>query len=94
MGIELMRARILTGCGIKKYVGCGIKKYAGRGIEKLTEKEKELGEGLLQSFQEDKSADSANVYNEKQLNATMRKVIRNVKKMSLKPIDTRVLLKS
>lgn len=81
-----MRARIL--------IGCGIKKYAGRGIEKLTEKEKELGEGLLQSFREDKSVDSANVYNEKQLNATMRKVIRNVKKMSLKPIDTRVLLKS
>ena len=56
-------------------------------------KKKKMINKLIDDFQEDNVADSNNITNEKQLNKTIKKVIAHNKKMTLKPIDTRRLLK-
>jgi hypothetical protein len=56
-------------------------------------KKKKTINKLIDNFEEDNVADSNNITNEKQLNKTIKKVIAHNKKMTLKPIDTRRLLK-
>jgi hypothetical protein len=56
-------------------------------------KKKKTINKLIDNFEEDNMADSNNITNEKQLNKTIKKVIAHNKKMTLKPIDTRRLLK-
>jgi hypothetical protein len=56
-------------------------------------KKKKTINKLIDNFEEDNVADSNNIKNEKQLNKTIKKVIAHNKKMTLKPIDTRRLLK-
>ncbi|HRF70073.1 MAG TPA: hypothetical protein PKV66_01440 [Candidatus Pelethenecus sp.] len=56
-------------------------------------KKKKMINKLIDNFEEDNVADSNNITNEKQLNKTIKRVIAHNKKMTLKPIDTRKLLK-
>lgn len=56
-------------------------------------KKKKTINKLIDNFEEDNVADSNNITNEKQLNKTIKRVIAHNKKMTLKPIDTRKLLK-
>jgi hypothetical protein len=56
-------------------------------------KRKKTIDKLIESFEEDSIASSSNISNEKQLNKTIKKVIAHNKKITLKPIDTRKLLK-
>lgn len=62
------------------------KKLKGKGINK------QIASDLIDKFEEDSVADSNNITNEKQLNATIKKVIARNKKMSLKPINTHQLI--
>jgi hypothetical protein len=55
-------------------------------------KRKKLEKELINNFIEDKQADTANSYNEKQLDKTIKKVIAINKKKLLKPINTHLLL--
>lgn len=56
-------------------------------------KKKKTINKLIDNFEEDNVANSNNITNEKQLNKTIKRVIAHNKKMTLKPIDTRRLLK-
>lgn len=56
-------------------------------------KKKKTINKLIDNFEEDNMANSNNITNEKQLNKTIKRVIAHNKKMTLKPIDTRRLLK-
>jgi len=56
-------------------------------------KKKKTINKLIDNFEEDSIADSNNITNEKQLSKTIKRVIAHNKKMTLKPIDTRRLLK-
>ena len=56
-------------------------------------KKKKTINKLIDNFVEDNVADSNNITNEKQLNKTIKRVIAHNKKMTLKPIDTRRLIK-
>lgn len=56
-------------------------------------KKKKTINKLIDNFEEDNVADSNNITNEKQLNKTIKRVIAHNKKMTLKPIDTRRLIK-
>jgi hypothetical protein len=62
--------------------------YTGRGIKK-----KNVAiTNLLDDFEEDSQANKKNKTNELVLTKTIKKVIAHNKKMSLKPINTHVLI--
>lgn len=62
--------------------------YTGRGIKK----KKIIITNLLDDFEEDNEANKKNKSNELVLTKTIKKVIAHNKKMSLKPINTHVLI--
>jgi hypothetical protein len=64
---------------MRNYKGCGIKKN-------------KVITNLLDNFEEDVQANKKNKNNELVLTKTIKKVIAHNKKMSLKPINTHVLI--
>jgi len=66
---------------MRNYKGYGIKKKINSSIN-----------NLLENFEEDTQATKKNKSNELVLTKTIKKVIAHNKKMSLKPINTHVLI--
>jgi len=73
---------------MRNYKGCGIKKNksdrVASALASIT--------NLLDNFEEDGEANKKNKNNELVLTKTIKKVIAHNKKMSLKPINTHVLI--